>query len=188
MRGMFKTRAATVLLPLLAACFWCTSCAYKEPVRKPAEIVTEAEELGVLNVHAPFPDVLTCGQPTREQFVKLSKDGYRTFINMRMPEEEGTGWERKLSGELSVRYYAIPMKGAEGLTEPNAIELAEALDESRGPVVAFCKSGNRAGSLFALKAYYVDGKSAQKSLAIGKSAGVTKLEPALREVLGLKAE
>ena len=55
-------------------------------------------------------------------------------------------------------------------------------------MVAYCKSGNRAGALFALKAYYVDDKSAQKALAIGKSAGVTKMEPALREALGLETE
>jgi protein tyrosine phosphatase (PTP) superfamily phosphohydrolase (DUF442 family) len=183
MRGMLKIRAATVILPLLA-----TACAYKEPVLEPEEITAEAEDLDLLNAHAPFPGVLTCGQPTREQFVELSKSGYRTFINMRMLDEEGTGWERKLSGGLGVRYYSIPMKGAEGLTEENAHLLAEALDESRGAVVAYCKSGNRAGALFALKAYYVDDKSAKKALAIGKSAGVTKLEPALREALGLEAE
>jgi len=184
MRGMSNTRAAIALLPLLAF----ASCAFKEPVRQTEEITADAEELGLLNALAPFPGVLTCGQPSREQYVSLSNSGYRTFINMRMPDEEGTGWERKLAGELGARYYSIPMKGAEDLTEENALALAKALDDSRGAVVAYCKSGNRAGALFALKAYYVDGKSAKKSLAIGKSAGVTKLEPALRETLGLKAE
>jgi len=186
MRGMSKT-ATTLTLALLQA-LMIGACAYKEPVRQPEEILVDAEGIGVLNAMAPFPGVMTSGQPTREQFVALSEAGYRTFINLRVPTEEGTGWERKLAGELGARYYSIPVKGAEGLTEENALEFAQAIDDSRGPLVVYCKSGNRAGAIFALEAYYVDGKSAKKSLAIGKSAGVTKLEPALREVLGLDAE
>lgn len=182
MRGMSKVISALVLVLLPCA------CAYKEPIRQTEAILVEAEGIGVLNAKAPFPGVMTSGQPTREQFVELSEAGYRTFVNLRVPTEEGTGWERKLAGELGARYYSIPVKGAEGLTEENALEFAQARDDSRGPMVVYCASGNRAGAMFALEAYYVDGKSAKKALAIGKSAGVTKLEPALRQTLGLESE
>ena len=41
------------------------------------------------------------------------------------------------------------------------------------------------GGLFALKAHYVDGESPEKAIEIGKSAGMTRIEPQVRAVLGL---
>jgi len=180
-------KATSIALSLLLASAG-AACAYKEPVRQPEVILREAEELGILNAKAPFPGVLTSGQLTREQFVALSEGGYETFVNLRVPTEDDTGWERKLAGELAARYVSIPVDGAAGLTEENARKLSETLEEYRGPVVVYCSTGNRSGALFALEAYYVDGKSAKRALAIGKSAGLMQLEPAVREVLGLPAE
>lgn len=178
---------ASIALSLFLACAG-AACAYKQPLREPDVILGQAEELGIANAKAPFPGVLTSGQLTRPQFVALSEEGYQTFINLRVPVEDGTGWERKLAGELGVPYVSIPIAGAADLTEENARRLSKALDEYRGPIVVYCSSGNRSGALFALEAYYVDGKSAKRALAIGESAGLTKLEPAVREVLGLPAE
>jgi len=134
---MNKTAIALALGILLGA------CAYQEPTRNPETIQLEAGELGIPNGKSPFPGVMTGGQPSRRQFVALSESGYKTFINLRVPSEDGTGWERKLTGELGARYYSIPVAGAEGLTEGNAIEFAAVLAQSRGPYFVYCASGNR---------------------------------------------
>ena len=45
---------------------------------------------------------------------------------------------------------------------------------------------NRVGALMALKAFKVDGATPADALAIGKAAGVTRLEPVMRKLLGLE--
>ena len=40
----------------------------------------------------------------------------------------------------------------------------------------------------ALKAFWIDGQSAEESLALGSAAGMTRLEPVVREHLGLGDE
>ena len=49
-----------------------------------------------------------------------------------------------------------------------------------------CASGNRVGGLFALKAFYVDGKTPEEALEIGRSAGMTRTEAVVRQELGLE--
>ena len=48
-----------------------------------------------------------------------------------------------------------------------------------------CGSGNRVGALLALKAFWLDGGSAEEALEVGLAGGVTRLEPTVRELLGL---
>lgn len=103
-----------------------------------------------------------------------------------MPAEEGT---RAAEVEkLGMTFVAIPVDGAEGVTEANSRALATALEEADQPIVVHCGSGNRVGALFAFKAYHVDGRTAEEALVIGKGAGLTRLEPVVRERLGLKAD
>jgi len=87
---------------------------------------------------------------------------------------------------LGMTYVSIPIAGAADISEENARRLAEVLDVGADPVVVHCASGNRVGALFALKAYYVDGKTPEEALALGKAAGVTRLEPVVRQTLGLE--
>ena len=82
-------------------------------------------------------------------------------------------------------YVSIPVDGKAGLSEENAAALAEALETAERPLLLHCGSGNRVGALLALKAFQVDGKTAEESLEIGLAGGVTRLEPVVRELLGL---
>ena len=100
-----------------------------------------------------------------------------------MPQERGA--KKEDIEALGMRYVAIPVDGSEGLTIENAQFLAAALATSDAPVIVHCGSGNRVGALFSLKALELDGKSAEEALAIGLAAGVTKMEPAVRDLLGL---
>ena len=69
------------------------------------------------------------------------------------------------------------------MTEENARALAAALDQAEQPVLLHCGSGNRIGGLFALMAYYLDDKTAEEALAFGREAGLTRLEPVIRQKL-----
>lgn len=126
--------------------------------------------------------VLAGGQPTPEELATLAEAGYRTVLNMRLPEEDGNT-DPAYVEELGMAYVDVPIEGAAGLSEERALQFAEALAGVERPVVVHCGSGNRVGALFALKAYYVDGKTADEALQIGRDAGMTRLETAVAEHL-----
>jgi protein tyrosine phosphatase (PTP) superfamily phosphohydrolase (DUF442 family) len=76
------------------------------------------------------------------------------------------------------------MVKAKGLTLKNTKALAsELLNTEDYPLIIHCKSGNRVGALFSLKAFYIDQKSAIESIKIGKKAGLTSLESAVQGML-----
>lgn len=53
------------------------------------------------------------------------------------------------------------------------------------PVALACASGNRVGVLLAARAFWFDGASPDQALTLGKQAGLTRLEPVVRSLLGL---
>lgn len=147
-----------------------------------------APRIEIVNALTPLPGVLSGGQVTAEQLAAAAAAGYRTVVNLRTSEEPLDWDEPARVEELGMRYVALPIAGAADVTRENAEKLARILEEAPRPLLLHCGSGNRVGALFALKAYYLDGKDAEAALRIGLDAGLTKLEPKVREVLGLPAE
>ena len=144
--------------------------------------------LDIRNARAPFPDLLTGGQVSEEELAWAARNGYRTVINLRPPgEKDELADEAGLVDQLGMRYVTIPVAGADGVTEENAKRLADALSTADAlPAIVHCASGNRVGALFALQAH-AEGAAAEEALDVGLSAGLTRLEPVVRERLGLPA-
>ena len=154
----------------------------QEAATSAAEIPAEWVDL-VRNPRFPQEGVLSGGQPTPEQLQAASEAGFETVINIRVPGEPGTDTEQELVESLGMTYVSLPVQGAAGMTEENARALAEALAEAEQPVLLHCGSGNRIGGLFALMAFHLDDKTIDEALAFGKEAGLTRLEPIVREQL-----
>lgn len=131
----------------------------------------------------PWPGVITAGQPSKEDFEALKEAGVRTVINLRVPSERGTRDEPAWMEELGFAYVSIPVQGAAGLGEELARELDRVLETAERPVLVHCGSSNRVGAAFALRAFYVEGYDPAEALGVGTSAGVTKLEGRVRELL-----
>jgi uncharacterized protein (TIGR01244 family) len=165
------------LLLALAGGAWAQQAATSE-----AEIPEGWTDL-LSNPRVPLEGVLSGGQPSDDQLEAASKAGFETVINIRVPGEPGTGTEQELVESLGMTYVSVPVKGASGMTEENARALAAALDQAEQPVLLHCGSGNRIGGLFALMAYYLDDKTAEEALAFGREAGLTRLEPVIRQKL-----
>ena len=186
-----RTVAAALLLSLT---FGLTlgACASPDPTSRdstseaPVLTADDLARLGVVNGRVPFPGVVTAGQLTESQFASLAELGYDTLVNLRPAEEEGAGWEEDFAATRGIEFHRIPVAGAQDATEANARRLAALMSAADGGVVVYCSSANRAGALLALKAYLLDGESPEASLAIGKAAGLTRLEPHVRTVLGLE--
>lgn len=144
----------------------------------------ELQATKVGNLAMPAPGLLTAGQPTEEQLAQLAKLGVTKVVCLRPATENGTGWEEGKAAALGVQFVRLPITGADDLTpaaaEKLAAELAAAGDKT---TLVCCGSSNRVGALLAMKAFYVDKQSKEQALEFGKSAGLTKMLPAVEAKL-----
>ena len=84
-----------------------------------------------------------------------------------------------------MQYLAFPVVGAEQVSFETAAKLDEVLQGIDGPVLMHCGSGNRVGAVLALR-QSLNGASDEESIQFGEDAGMTRLEPRVREVLESK--
>lgn len=163
-----------LLFPVLALLAACAS--------KPAD----ADAIATLKVanfsKGPDAHLMCSGQPTPEQFPKLAAAGVRRIVCLRKATESGTGWEEKQAPHDGIEFVRFVVEGPKDLTEEKAREFA-ALVDGDTPTLVACGSSNRVGAMMALKAKFVDGKSKDEALAIGKANGLKAMEPAVVEAL-----
>jgi len=152
---------------------------------QPASTWPAAGTILIPNARTPLPGLVTGGQPSATDLKVAKEHGVRTVINLRPGNEAGVDVEEGSNvSKLGMRYVSIPIAGAADLTAENVKKLAAALTQKDAlPAIVHCSAGNRAAALLALKAYQIDGKSAAEAIELGKSAGLTTLEPAVRERL-----
>jgi uncharacterized protein (TIGR01244 family) len=134
------------------------------------------------NPRRPEDDILSGGQLTPDALRAAAEAGYATILNMRAPGEMAFD-EAALVAELGMTYVSLPIRGPGDLTAANAEAFDAALGDAARPMIVHCGSGNRVGALFALRAAFCQGASAADALAIGREAGLTGMEPAVRDAL-----
>ena len=179
---MKTARLVTAALAVLLV-FACGAEPAIEPAAETAAAAAPDWTSMVKNGRVPFEGVLTGGQPSDEELAALAEAGFATVINLRQPDERGTRQEPGEVARLGMTYVSIPVDGTQGLTEENARALQAALAEAERPVLLHCGSGNRVGALLALKTFWLEGASAEEAMATGAAAGLTRLAPAVREIV-----
>jgi uncharacterized protein (TIGR01244 family) len=137
--------------------------------------------------HQPRPGLYTGGQPAPVDWSALKALGVTMVINLR-PDAEMAG--RNEAAEVAaagMAYIGIPVAGADAVDAENARRLWTLLKTSDAPVFVHCASGNRAGALLAIGAAHQGGMTPEAALEFGRRAGLTSLEPVVRERLGMPA-
>jgi uncharacterized protein (TIGR01244 family) len=137
------------------------------------------------NVRVPFDHIVTGGQPTYDQLKRAGELGFKTIINLRTDAEQPSpAQESSWVKELGMKYISIPVDGAKGLNLENSKLLEEALSRPEDyPLIVHCAGGNRVGALFSLKAFHIEGKSAEEAVKIGEKAGLGYLERVVQKIL-----
>ena len=131
----------------------------------------------------PVDGITSLGQPDEAALRIFAASGYVAVIDMRGPDEDrGLDDEPGLIKALGMDYVVFPIEGKEAINVANANKLDALLETFDGPVLVHCASGNRVGALLALR-YSADGASDEETLVYGKNAGMTRLEPLVRERL-----
>ncbi|HLU68542.1 MAG TPA: sulfur transferase domain-containing protein [Kofleriaceae bacterium] len=149
----------------------------EQPAEQPEQpAAANLTEIGIPDAKTPVDGVVTGGQVTDEHLAKAKEMGVKTVVNLRSEGEKAEyETEQAKAEELGMKYIHMPIdsKTGEGLDEANAKKLAEILEGEEKPMIVHCKSGQRVGALFALKAHHVDGKSPEEALEIGTQAGLS---------------
>ena len=108
-----------------------------------------------------------------EQVAEIAAAGFTTIINNR-PDDEDAGQPsgdviRAAAEAAGLAYAAIPVTHA-GFSHPQIDAMTQALTESKGPVLAYCRSGTRSCNLWALAAAKA-GRNPDLLLAQAENAG-----------------
>ncbi len=105
------------------------------------------------------------------------------MIDLRQPGEDRGFDETRVAESLGLRYVRIPVAGADGLDTANVRAVHLALQQSQGPVLLHCASGNRAGAVLGLVNARYEHASPEQALQLGQRAGLKSLEAATRQRL-----
>ena len=113
------------------------------------------------NERHPLPGTVTGGVPAGDGSVPvyqaLANSGVRTVIDLRTEAEVPTE-TALLAAAAGLDYRRLPVAGEAELDLASARALDLLLDDwSRYPVAVVCGSGNRAGALLAVRAFWLDG-------------------------------
>jgi uncharacterized protein (TIGR01244 family) len=128
------------------------------------------------------------GQPTAEALAQLPGAGITTVIDLRPDQETPELDEKSVAEKAGLKYRALPISGAADLTRENVTRFDQLLKATANEnVLIHCASGNRVGAMLALQARWVQGKSAEEALAIGKAAGMTGLATDVQKLLDAPA-
>lgn len=133
--------------------------------------------------HTLTKNLVTGGQPSREELAALKEAGVTKVINLRGPDEVVHFDPRTEAEALGMEYVSLPISGAADVTAENARALHQLLQEEEDTVFLHCASGNRVGAMLAIATHQIDGKPVEDSLAFGRSAGLGSLEGKVRSVL-----
>lgn len=166
-------------LCLLAALLMTSACVHAGDAAKihvDMDAVSSSAEL------QPVDGITSTGQPNAEQFALIREAGYVAVVDLRGPNEDRGLDEAAVVTELGLDYIELPISGRDAISNENAAKLDQILASYDGPVLVHCGSGNRVGALLALRKSMA-GADAEEALAYGRSAGLTGLEPVVRERL-----
>ncbi|MCP3676753.1 MAG: hypothetical protein GY721_03940 [Deltaproteobacteria bacterium] len=147
-----------------------------------ADIPRELTE--VLNLRQPAPNRYAAGQPEANAFAAFAEAGVEHVINLRPLTETPDFNEAAFVTQAGMAYYNIPIGGPSDLIRSNVLLIDRLLRQiSDEKVLVHCASSNRVGALMALQAVWVEGASVEEALAIGKSWGLTRLQPLVERLL-----
>jgi protein tyrosine phosphatase (PTP) superfamily phosphohydrolase (DUF442 family) len=142
-------RLKVFVLSILTACAACAAAATQEAAQSAAG--------GQGQPDIPFyrevtPLIATAGQPTAAGLKALAEKGFKTVVNLRTPDENGSlPKEEQLARDLGLRYFNIPVAG-KAPEEKQAAEFLRLMDELKDErVVVHCATANRVGAFIMIE-------------------------------------
>jgi uncharacterized protein (TIGR01244 family) len=150
----------------------------------PVAIPVSVEATAIVNYQLLRPGLATAGTPSAGALATLKAQGFRTVIDLRLPEE-GTAAEKAVVEAQGLRYVSVPISPAT-LSPGDAAAVARVLDDPEaGPVLLHCASANRVGAVWTVIEAR-RGRPFEEAEAEGRRIGLKPgpMADAVRRVLG----
>ena len=142
-------------------------------------VATQQEFPGIKNFLRVNEQVCTGGQPTMDDLAKMKAQGIKAIINLRMASEYNAEEEAAKAKELGLRYFHIPVNGAEPKAE-NADEFLKVTDDPKNrPAFIHCAAANRVGAFWMIRRVLKDAWKPEDAEAEAKKIGLRS--PVLRD-------
>lgn len=154
---------------------------YEAPVETVPRV--RPTKLGLINIAQPYPNVITSGQPTEEDFLEFEEAGVKTVINLRHSDEEGFWDPTEKAEELGLAYVHIPIEGIDDMTAENIELLHDALEEGEGNFLIYSATSDRVGAMVAFREDSLLDATVLRALQRGKAAGLDDLDESVRDRL-----
>lgn len=135
------------------------------------------------NFKQPRPQLITGGQPEESAWHDIAKAGISTVVNLRPDTELPGRNEAQEVKDANLIYVKLPVDGPASLNLAQATALWHILNNAQGAVLVHCGTGNRCGAMLALTEAWFRKREADDAIAFGKQAGLSGLEPVVRELL-----
>jgi uncharacterized protein (TIGR01244 family) len=111
------------------------------------------------------------GQPTVEQLQQAAKEGFKSVLNLRSPQEEGFVSDEQQQAEAAgLKYVNLPVK-PDGMNDELTDRVLEEIDRLPKPALIHCKSGMRSGAMTLMYVATDRGMTAAQALGMGKQNG-----------------
>lgn len=132
---------------------------------------------------APVPGIVSAGRLSASDVAALRDEGIRGVIDLTPDAETPEFDEARAVRAEGLAYANLPLRGPADLTQENVVRFDALLAEAPRPVLVHCASSNRVGAMAALRAAWIEGRSVEDALAIGRAWGLKGLESAVRDRL-----
>jgi uncharacterized protein (TIGR01244 family) len=127
---------------------------------------------GTLNAACPLPSVATGGQPDSARIAALAGAGFRTVLDLRLPDEPRGYDERAAVKAAGLEYATLPVSPAT-LTDSTFTAFRALMnDPKRAPVLVHCHSGNRVGVVMVPWLVLDRGWALERALATAEAGGL----------------
>ena len=135
------------------------------------------------NFKQPRPLLITGGQPEATAWKQLAEAGVKTVVNLRPDSELPGRNEAQEVKDADLTYINMPVEGPASLNKSLTDQLWQVLNGAEGSVLVHCGTGNRCGAMLALTEAWYRQHDIEDAIAFGKQAGLTGMEPVVRELL-----
>jgi uncharacterized protein (TIGR01244 family) len=124
----------------------------------------------------PRDEIVTAGQPTAAQFADAAREGIKTVIDLRAPNEPRGFDEAAAIEAAGMEYVVIPVTPVSLNDAVFDKFLAVMRDVTRRPVMVHCQSANRVGGLL-LPYFVLDEKMSEPAaLKLAQQVGLRSSE------------
>ncbi|WP_413163691.1 beta-lactamase hydrolase domain-containing protein [Capilliphycus salinus ALCB114379] len=115
--------------------------------------------------------VVATNQVTSAQLQQAAKEGFKSVLNLRSPQEEGFLTDEQQQAEnAGLQYVNIPVQ-PDKMTDQLADQIIQQIDQLSKPALIHCKSGLRSGAMALMYVAIQEGMSADAAMEKGQEMG-----------------